>query len=46
MELAEYDVTVNAVASAASHASRYIIGQKLPVDGGLSINGNVGHAVT
>jgi hypothetical protein len=28
----------------ASHAGRYITGQELIVDGGLSINGNVGHA--
>lgn len=30
----------------ASHASRYITGQEILVDGGLSINGNVGHAET
>jgi len=30
----------------ASHASRYITGQEILVDGGLSINGNVGHART
>ncbi len=30
----------------ASHASRFITGQELVVDGGLSINGNVGHAKT
>ena len=87
LELAEYDVTVNAVAPGAietplnavaytddvranyrqrielgrigvpeevadvvafvaSDASRYITGQELLVDGGLSINGNVGHADT
>jgi NAD(P)-dependent dehydrogenase (short-subunit alcohol dehydrogenase family) len=82
LELAEYDVTVNAVAPGAietplnavaytdevranynariglpeeiadvvcfvaSHASRYMTGQELLVDGGLSINGNVGHAET
>jgi NAD(P)-dependent dehydrogenase (short-subunit alcohol dehydrogenase family) len=28
----------------ASHAGRYITGQELIVDGGLTINGNVGHA--
>lgn len=30
----------------ASHASRFITGQEIIVDGGLSINGNVGHAET
>jgi hypothetical protein len=30
----------------ASHASRFMTGQELIVDGGLSINGNVGHAAT
>lgn len=34
------------VAFMASHASRYITGQEILVDGGLSINGNVGHAKT
>jgi NAD(P)-dependent dehydrogenase (short-subunit alcohol dehydrogenase family) len=34
------------VAFVASHASRYITGQEILVDGGLSINGNVGHAET
>jgi len=30
----------------ASHASRYITGQEIVVDGGLTINGNVGHVNT
>jgi len=30
----------------ASHASRFMTGQEILVDGGLSINGNVGHAAT
>ncbi len=30
----------------ASHASRFITGQEIVIDGGLSINGNVGHAET
>jgi NAD(P)-dependent dehydrogenase (short-subunit alcohol dehydrogenase family) len=34
------------VAFLASHASRYITGQEILVDGALSINGNVGHART
>jgi NAD(P)-dependent dehydrogenase (short-subunit alcohol dehydrogenase family) len=34
------------VAFVASHASRYITGQEIVVDGGLSINGNVGHVIT
>ncbi len=87
LELAEYNVTVNAVAPGptetplnaiaytpevraayeariglgriavpeevadvvcfvASHASRFMTGQEILVEGGLSINGNVGHAKT
>jgi len=30
----------------ASHASRFMTGQEIIVDGGLSINGDVGHAST
>jgi len=38
--------TADVVCFVASHASRFMTGQELIVDGGLSINGNVGHAAT
>jgi NAD(P)-dependent dehydrogenase (short-subunit alcohol dehydrogenase family) len=38
--------TADVVCFVASHASRFMTGQELLVDGGLSINGNVGHAET
>jgi NAD(P)-dependent dehydrogenase (short-subunit alcohol dehydrogenase family) len=40
------DEVADVVAFMASHASRYITGQEILVDGALSINGNVGHART
>lgn len=38
--------TADVVCFVASHASRFMTGQEIIVDGGLSINGNVGHADT
>jgi len=38
--------TADVVCFVASHASRFMTGQEIIVDGGLSINGNVGHAAT
>ena len=38
--------TADVVCFVASHASRFMTGQEIIVDGGLSINGNVGHAET
>jgi NAD(P)-dependent dehydrogenase (short-subunit alcohol dehydrogenase family) len=40
------DEIADVVAFVASPASRYMTGQQLLVDGGLTINGNVGHANT
>jgi NAD(P)-dependent dehydrogenase (short-subunit alcohol dehydrogenase family) len=36
----------NGIAQAIAIASRYVTGHELPVDGGLTINGSVGHART
>ncbi len=38
--------TADVVCFVASHASRFMTGQEMVIDGGLSINGNVGHAET
>lgn len=39
------DEIADVVVFVASHASRYLTGQELVVDGGLVINGTVGHAL-
>ena len=44
--IAVAEEVADVVAFVASDASRYITGQEILVDGGLSINGNVGHART
>jgi NAD(P)-dependent dehydrogenase (short-subunit alcohol dehydrogenase family) len=44
--IATADEIADVVAFMASDASRFMTGQELVVDGGLSINGNVGHART
>lgn len=44
--IATADEVADVVAFVASDASRFMTGQEIVVDGGLSINGNVGHART
>jgi NAD(P)-dependent dehydrogenase (short-subunit alcohol dehydrogenase family) len=44
--IATADEVADVVAFVASDASRFMTGQEVLVDGGLSINGNVGHART
>jgi NAD(P)-dependent dehydrogenase (short-subunit alcohol dehydrogenase family) len=44
--IGEPQEVADVVAFMASHASRYITGQEIVVDGGLTINGNVGHVAT
>lgn len=44
--IAEPEETADVVCFVAAHASRFITGQEIIIDGGLSINGNVGHAET
>ena len=44
--IATPEESADVVCFVASHASRFMTGQELIVDGGLSINGNVGHAET
>ena len=44
LELAP-DEIADVVAFVASNASRYLTGQEIVVDGGLVINGTVGHAL-
>ena len=42
--LGEAEEVADVAVFLASHGSRYVTGQELVVDGGLTINGNVGHA--
>lgn len=44
--IATPEETADVVCFVASDASRFMTGQEIVVDGGLSINGNVGHAQT
>jgi len=44
--IAASEEVADVVCFVASHASRFMTGQEILVDGGLSINGNVGHAQT
>jgi NAD(P)-dependent dehydrogenase (short-subunit alcohol dehydrogenase family) len=44
--IATPEETADVVCFVASHASRFMTGQELVIDGGLSINGDVGHAAT
>jgi len=44
--IATPEETADVVCFMASYASRFITGQELIIDGGLSIYGNVGHAAT
>ena len=44
--IATAEEVADVVAFVASDASRFMTGQEILVDGGLSINGNVGHART
>ena len=42
--LGEAEEVADVAVFLASHGARYVTGQELVVDGGLTINGNVGHA--
>ena len=44
--IATAEESADVVCFVASNASRFMTGQEIVVDGGLSINGNVGHAAT
>lgn len=44
--IATPEESADVVCFVASHASRFMTGQEIIVDGGLSINGDVGHAST